>query len=146
MKAARGREGVDFRTQPIRTATSKKRTTRKDRSRHTPRMPDELPTCIDTSGPEIVHLAPDVRCTHVVPPTMVHTTYQPIRAVFVTQTVGSPMGNQERNGNDWYKASSDFTRQAHTVLAAHANAQARTSHHIHTSYFATHRVAFAIIV
>jgi len=41
-----------------------------------------------------------------------HAISQGPCAVFTTQTIGTPVGNPERNGNDWYLADEGFQKKA----------------------------------
>ena len=59
----------------------------------------------------IVILDAKFDCTFTVSADVRHAVLQTSGSVFVTQTIGTPVPNSNRGGNDWYAAEDEFNRE-----------------------------------
>lgn len=59
-------------------------------------------------------LTPDDNCNHLVLPRVEHTIIKYPGVFFTVQTVGTPVPNLNRGGNDWFPASDDFNSRVIT--------------------------------
>jgi len=69
-------------------------------------------------GLTVCCIKPGNSCTFVARRSMAHAVYQPLGAVFVTQTVGKPVPNPERNNNDWYPTDASTQARYEEAIGA----------------------------
>lgn len=62
-------------------------------------------------------LTPEKKQIFVAKPNVPHAVAQGSFAVFTVQTVGIPISNPERNNNDWYPATDEFSKKALNAFA-----------------------------